>query len=514
LLYNGGIGTYVKAEFETHEAVKDKANDTTRVNGKQLKVKVVVEGGNLGVTQMGRIEFAKTGGLICTDAIDNSAGVDCSDHEVNIKILFADIMQKTKMSLAQRNIILEQMTDNVAQLVLRDNYLQTQVLSYALARTNELFPINLNFIERLEKRGLINRTVEFLPSHQEIIERQRSGTALTLPELAVLLAYSKMVTDAEILQSDLVTDSSFNSLLIGYFPKLLQENYQDYIYNHYLRKEIISNQIANLIVNQMGISFVSRFQEEFRCDVSVIIRAFWAAYQLFNIRGIYAAIESLDNKVNANIQVEMFIRLKKSMERTIRWIMRRFKHKEELNELVKKYGDDVSQLLKSLPNILRARDSEEISVLEKRYLEAGVTEQVAQILARSGAIPQLLDIAFLSHETEHKLLDVARNYFYLGHTLRMDWLRRNLISLPENNKWQSLSRSALLADGYSLYSNFIKNAIEATVPGDNRFGETWIKKEPEKIRQINEMIDELQTYKTLDLSMLSAVVRELHTILG
>ncbi|MDQ5921955.1 MAG: glutamate dehydrogenase [Pseudomonadota bacterium] len=514
LLYNGGIGTYVKAESESHEAVKDKANDYTRVNGKELKVRVVVEGGNLGVTQLGRIEFAKIGGFICTDAIDNSAGVDCSDHEVNIKILFADIMQKTKMTLDERNVILEQMTDNVASLVLRDNYLQTQVLSYARARSEELFSININFIDKFEKRGEINRSVEFLPSHQEIIERQRTGTALTVPELAVLLAYSKMSIDAEVIKSDLVCDSTFDSLLVSYFPKFLQDNYSEYIYKHYLRKEIIANQIANLIVNQMGITFVSRFEDEFRCDISVIVRAFWAAYQIFGIRDLCLEIESLDNKVNADIQVEMFIRVKKTMERTIRWIMRRFKQKDELNGLVQKYSKDVHKLLECLPIILHSKHSQEISDLESYYVNAGVPKKLAELMARSGAVPQLLDIAFLSNATEHKLLDVAVNYFYLGHTLRMDWLRKNLIALPENNKWQSLSRSALLADGFALYSNFIKNAIESTSPGDNRFGETWIKKEPVKIKQINDMIDELQTYKNLDLSMLSAVVRELHSILG
>ena len=514
LLYNGGIGTYIKSESESNEQVKDKANDAIRVNGKELGVKVVVEGGNLGATQLGRIEFAKSGGLICTDAIDNSAGVDCSDHEVNIKILFADIMQKSDMTVDARNKILETMTDNVAALVLRDNYLQTQILSYADARANELFSINVNFVEKLEKRGEIDRKVEFLPSYQEITERQIAGVGLTSPELAVLLAYSKMSLDREILNSDIVDDPAFNSLLIGYFPDLLQEKFKDYIQVHYLRKEIVSNQIANLVVNRMGITFVSRFEDEFRSNVSQIIRAFWTVYKLFGAQEMFAEIESMDNKINADLQVEMLIRLKKSLERTSRWVMRRFKDGKDMLPLIDQYSDDIKQLLKSLPHILNVKDYPAIGALETKFTDAGVSKHLAQYMARSGAIPQLLDIVILADQTDHKLDAVAANYFYLGRTLRMDWLRKNLIALPENNKWQALSRSALLADGYALYSSLIRNAINSTPPTDANFARTWMAKEPAKIQLVNSMIDELQSYKTLDLAMLSAAVRELGSILA
>jgi glutamate dehydrogenase len=512
LLYNGGIGTYIKSEAESHEAVKDKANDAIRVNGNELQVKVVVEGGNLGATQLGRIEFAKKGGLICTDAIDNSAGVDCSDHEVNIKILFADIMQKSKMSVKERNKILEAMTDNVANLVLRDNYLQTQILSYADARANELFSINVNFIEKLEKRGEIDRRVEFLPSYQEITERQRAGVGLTSPELELLLAYSKMSLDLQILNSDLVTDGAFNSLLISYFPDILQKKYTDYINCHYLRREIISNQLANLIVNHMGITFVSRFEDEFRSDVSLIVRAFWTVYNLFGAHAMFAEIESLDNKVNADLQVEMLIRMKKFLERTTRWVMRRFKDGGQMLLLIDKYSKDVSALLKNLPTILSTEEYTGVAHLEGKLIDSKVPKHLAQFMARSSAVPQLLDIVILSDETKHNLIDVARNYFYLGRVLRMDWLRKNLIALPENNKWQALSRSALLADGYALYSNLIRSAIGSTNVNDDDFAQSWLTLEPTKIKLLNDMFDELQSYKTLDLAMLSAAVREIGTI--
>ncbi|MCC2625187.1 MAG: gdhA [Burkholderiales bacterium] len=513
MLYNGGIGTYIKAESESHEIVKDKANDGLRVNGNELKVKVVVEGGNLGSTQLGRIEYAKAGGLIWTDAIDNSAGVDCSDHEVNIKILFAAIMQKTKMSLEERNQILAQMTDDVAHLVLRDNYLQTEILSYATTRAAELFSINMNFVDKLEKRGDLDRGVEFLPGYVEVTDRQKAGLGLTPPELAVLLAYSKIVLDREILSSDLVNDKMFNGLLLGYFPKLLQEKYPKYITDHYLRKEIIANQLANLIVNRIGITFVLRFQDEFRTTVCHIARAFWAVYQIMDAEKIFASIEALDNKISAKVQVELLIRLKKALERMIRWVLRRYKDEDNVFEKLICYKQEVAHLLSILPDIVRSKDYPEVSQLENDFTIAGVPSELVTFISRSNHVPQVLDIIIHTHESKHKLDAVARNYFYIGRELGIDWLRKNLIALPENNKWQALSRSALLSDGYFVYSALLKAALNSTAGDDDKFAKTWMKKEAHRIALVKEMFDELKSYKTLDLAMLSAVVRELGNIL-
>jgi glutamate dehydrogenase len=513
MLYNGGIGTYIKAESESHEIVKDKANDGVRVNGKELKVKVVVEGGNLGATQLGRIEYAKFGGLIWTDAIDNSAGVDCSDHEVNIKILFAAIMQKTKMSLNERNQILAQMTDDVAHLVLRDNYLQTEILSYATARAAELFSINMNFVEKLEKRGDLDRGVEFLPGYMEVTDRQKAGLGLTPPELAVLLAYSKIILDREILSSDLVNDKMFDDLLLGYFPKLLQDKYTKHIHDHYLRKEIIANQLANLIVNRIGITFVLRFQDEFRTSVTHIAKAFWAVYKIIDAEKIFEHIEALDNKVSAKTQVELLIRLKKTLERMIRWILRRYKDEENVFERLICYKSDVTHLLSILPEIVRSKDYPEVSGLENDFTVAGVPPGLVTLIARSNHVPQILDIIIHTHESKHNLDAVARNYFYIGRELGIDWLRKNLIALPENNKWQALSRSALLSDGYFVYSSLLRAALNSTAVDDDKFAKTWMKKEATKIAMVKEMFDELKSYKALDLAMLSAVVRELSNIL-
>lgn len=513
MLYNGGIGTYVKAESESDEMVKDKANDGLRVNGKDLKVKVIVEGGNIGVTQLGRIEYAKAGGLIWTDAIDNSAGVDCSDHEVNIKILFAAIMQQTNMATDERNRILAQMTDDVASLVLRDNYLQTEILSYATTRAEELFSINMNFIEKLEKRGDLDRNVEFLPSYIEANDRQKAGLGLTQPELAVLLAYSKITLDREILSSDLVNDRAFDELLLNYFPKYLQDNYAEYIHNHYLRKEIIANQLANLMVNRIGITFALRFQDEFRTSIANIARAFWIVYKIMDVDSVFAAIEALDNKVAASVQVELLIRFKKSLERMTRWVLRRYKDVASVSSQVILYKKNITELLTIMPELVKTKDYPEVAEIEEKLLAANVPSDLVSLLSRSNHIPQLLDIVILADESKHKLEAVASNYFYIGRELRIDWLRKNLIALPENNKWQALSRSALLSDGYHLYSSLLKEALSTTDINDAHFAKTWMKKDAVRIAMVKDMFDELQSYKTLDLAMLSAVVRELGNIL-
>ncbi len=508
LLYNGGIGTYIKSESESNEMVKDKANDLLRVNGNQLKVKVVVEGGNLGATQLGRVEFAKSGGNIYTDAIDNSAGVDCSDHEVNIKILFSSIMQHTKMNEEERNKILESMTDEVAALVLRDNYLQTEILRYASARSIELFNIQINFIDKLEKLGILDRKIEFLPNQQEIIERQRLGIGLTMPELSVLLAYSKINLDKEILNIDL-SNEIYSELLINYFPSFLQQHYLEYIKNHYLHKQIISNQLANLIVNRMGITFMSRFEDEFNVGAAKIIESFWTVYKLIDAQNIFKQIEDLDNKVSADIQVIMLIRFKKALERMVRLVMR-----EGHNfSLVEQYFQDMKQLFELLPTLRDSSKFIEVANMEKKFLDAGVPHNLAQIMGRSGDIPQLLNIIILAHETKRSLKTVAKHYFSIGEVLRFDWLRKNLIALPENNKWQALSRSALLTDGFRLYSNLVRRALLSTSATEENFIQVWMEKDKMRIQRIKQMFDELQGYKVIDLAMLSAILRELEKVI-
>lgn len=513
MLYNGGIGTYIKASTESHESVKDKANDLLRINANELNVKVVVEGGNVGVTQLARVEFAGKNGLIYTDAIDNSAGVDCSDHEVNIKILFTDILHKTKMDLETRNSLLSKMTDDVANLVIKDNYLQTEILEYASARSAEYLPINANFILKLEKLGLLDRKVEFLPSVDEIEERKNKGQGFTLPELSVLLAYSKITLNKEILNSHLVNNEIFNELLLNYFPKELQNKYDKFILSHYLKKEIIANQLANLIVNKMGITFITRFEDEFRLNLSTIILAFWTVYKLINAEDFFKQVELLDNKVSASVQVDMHTRFKKAIERMTRWLLRNFKDENTIISMINEYSLEMKKAISLIDEIIPSRQYSNCASYEKHFLENKVPKNLAIFVSRYNYIPQLLDVAIFAKKTNIDIKVLATNYFYLGKTLCIDELRKSLIYLPEHNKWQALSRSALLADCYSLYTKMVNCAVKKTNKNDDNFANTWMQKEVTKINHIRSLFDEIHNYKTLDLAILTGVIKELERIL-
>ena len=510
LLYNGGIGTYIKAEHQSHDEVKDKANDALRVNGKDLQVKVVGEGGNLGATQLGRIEFAQSGGNIYTDAIDNSAGVDCSDHEVNIKILFAAIMQKTGMNTEERNKILESMTDNVSELVLRDNYLQTLVLRTAEYRARYTLPNHQVFIRKLEKSGELDRKIEFLPTDAEISERMQDNKGLTLPEMSVLLAYSKMTLDRDILKSTLVTDPDFNELLINYFPQHLQENYKDFILNHYLRKEIIANQLANLIVNRAGMTFMSRFTDEFSSSLETIVKSWWISYNLLDAGRLYGQIENLDNKVSADVQLKLFVGVEKAVERLCRWILRYVKDINNAVEIISKFKPHITALESNIAGLIRNEEYPEVRDEESSYITSNVPADLAKLISRLGFLPQVMDIVLLATENNLDYELVATNYFAAGRLLQIDWLRKNVLLLPRENKWQALARSALLADVSKLY----RSAMELAIKSHSANTVAWIEASNEKMTSIRAILDELQSYRVLDLAMLSAAIREFSHIIG
>ncbi|MEN9391026.1 MAG: hypothetical protein RL017_323 [Pseudomonadota bacterium] len=513
LLYNGGIGTYIKAESESQDAAKDRSNDEIRINATQVNVAVIVEGGNLGVTQLGRIEFAKLGGLIFTDAIDNSAGVDCSDHEVNIKILLTDIMHNNKMSLKSRNELLNKMTDSVAASVLHDNYLQTQILKYAEARSTTLFAQNITFMKKLEQQGELDPVVEFLPNENEINERLKIGMGLTAPELSVLLAYAKKSLYSEIIQSSLVHNDTYNTLLMSYFPQELQSLYAKNILRHYLKKEIIATQLANLVVNRVGITFVFRLKDEFRCSIVHVINTFWLIYQLIDAPSIFTAIEDLDGKVPANVQIELLIELKKAIERSVRRVMASPKEFNDLVAATNDFKQNVLLLINTLPNVLTNLNYPYIAKRENKYLSSKVPKKLAQIIARISALSQIISIVKIAYDNNLEPLVIAENYFYLGRILRMDWLRKEIIKLPEANRWQSLVRSSIISAGQAFFNQLVDQAIKLA-PKDKAFIRKWMELEPGKVKYINEVIDEVQNYAKIDLAILYATVNELGTVVA
>ncbi len=526
MLYNGGIGTYVKASKQSNESVRDKTNDLVRVDADQLGVKVVVEGGNLGVTQLARIEFAKKSGNIFTDAIDNSAGVDCSDHEVNIKILFNSIMQDIYLSLDDRNAVLEQMSQAVVDLVLRDNYLQTHILKLEQFRSYERSPQYIVIMNKLEEEGRLNRNLEFLPTDAVVKERRKHKTGLLLPELSVLLAYTKMSLKQELLNSDIVEDSSFDNLLLEYFPPYLQENYRKHILQHYLKKEIIATQLANLVVNREGIPFISRIQDEFNVEISHIVKMWWVAYNLLGADKLYKQVELLEYQVAPQVLLEIMLSLSKTVEWLTQWLVNYFNDQKNLDYLdnlledsykvsniIEKFAESVQMLLNKVDQILPAKDYKREFEEEKKYIEHGVPANLAKIVSRREFLPHIMDIVLISAETNVNVLVVATNYYKFGRELDLDWFRDFAAALPRDNKWQILARSVILLDIYSLYRALLFNAIKRYgIQAD--YVILWQTEYRHQCEELISMVEEMRSSDHIDISMVIYALRQYNAILG
>ena len=509
LLYNGGIGTYIKASTQSHADARDRACDPVRVNGNELQARVVAEGGNLTCTQLGRVEFALCGGRIATDAIDNSAGVDCSDHEVNIKILLGAVMQAGDMTLKQRNELLAEMTEEVGHLVLRNNVLQTQVLAIKRLEAASMLSTHARMIAHMEKTGELNREIEYLPSDTQINERRLARQGLTVPEIAVLLAYSKISLDQAILATDVPDDADFLPVLVNYFPKPLQQRFGKQMEQHQLRREIIANQLANQIINRMGTTFVFRLQEESPFSAADIARAWWIASRVFDAENLWGQIEALDNLIPADQQMQMMVLVRTLIERVTRWVLRNKRPFTSVNAVIEQYAGKVQELLARLPALVDARQYPAVAELEARLSLPNMPQELARVLARLEFAVPLMDIIEISEGGELSQDEVAQNYFQLGRTLQLDWLRDAITGLPRDNRWQSLARSALRDDLYRLHRKLAKLALSEAI-GDKAFADAWLSKRRGELELCYQMFAELQSFSVLDLAMLSAGMRELN----
>ncbi|HLL54208.1 MAG TPA: NAD-glutamate dehydrogenase, partial [Myxococcaceae bacterium] len=411
LLYNGGIGTYVKASTQSHAEANDRANDGLRVNGSDLKVKVVAEGGNLGFTQLGRIEFALAGGRLNTDAVDNSAGVDCSDHEVNIKILLGQIVANGDMTLKQRNALLAEMTNEVAQLVLSNNYLQTQTIAVGQQIAAPMLNTHSRFMRHLESTGQLNRKLEFLPDEAKLTERRLAKRGITPPEAAVLMAYSKIELYQQLLASDVPDQADFEELLVEYFPKPLQERYRDAMRGHVLRREIISNQLANELVNRMGNTFVFRLREESAIPFGDLVRAWRAASQIMGARELWRRIEALDNLVPADVQMDMMVQVRTFVERATRWVLRNRRATTSVNEFIASFRPYVVRLFELIGTLVPSATYPAVAKREAQLMAQHVPGDLASLLARLDELVAVFDIIEVAQESKLDLDTVASNYF-------------------------------------------------------------------------------------------------------
>ncbi|WP_369235935.1 NAD-glutamate dehydrogenase [Streptomyces sp. R21] len=515
LLWNGGIGTYVKASTETHADVGDKANDAIRVDGADLRVKVVGEGGNLGLTQRGRIEFATHGGRINTDAIDNSAGVDTSDHEVNIKILLNAVVTDGDMTVKQRNRLLAQMTDEVGALVLRNNYAQNTAIGNALAQSGSMLHAQQRFLRHLVREGHLDRELEFLPTDRQIRERLGSGQGLTGPETAVLLAYTKITVADELLATSLPDDPYLQGLLHAYFPTALREQFREQIDTHALRREIVTTVLVNDTVNTGGTSFLHRLREETGASLEEIVRAQTAARAIFNSSAVWDAVEALDNVVDAAVQTRIRLHSRRLVERGTRWLLNNRPQPLELSGTIEFFKDRVEQVWAELPKQLRGADLEWYQQIYDELTGAGVPDELATRVAGFSSAFPTLDIVAVADRMDKEPMAVAEVYYDLADRLGITQLMDRIIELPRADRWQSMARASIREDLYAAHAALTSDVLavgNGTSTPEQRF-KAWDEKNAAILGRARTTLEEIQGSDSFDLANLSVAMRTMRTLL-
>src|SRR5688572_9000388 len=515
LLFFGGIGTYVRAKDETNAEVGDRANDALRVTGEELRAKVVGEGANLGVTQRGRVEAAMRGVRINTDALDNSAGVDTSDHEVNIKILLNEAVQAGDLTMKQRDKLLAQMTDDVAQLVLRDNYLQSQALSTAEAQSFTLLDQQNRFMKALERAGRLDRAIEFLPDDEEVRQRLKSRIGLTRPEMAVLLAYAKNSIYDELLPSDLPDDPQLEDDLVKYFPGALQKSYQEQIGRHRLRREIIATVVTNSIINRMGGTFIHIMRERTGQPAPAIARAYAITRGAYRLRELWNGIQDLDNKVPAHLQIEMFIDLNRLAEQATQWFLRNGQHPLDIAANVAATSPGLVALETALMTILSDEDRIEVEQRRAQLIGQGVPQALAQRVAQAPALVSSLDIVRIAADLKMKVEDAARTYYAVGEAFHLDWLRAGARALIGDSHWDRLAVFAIIEDFYGHQRDLTVSVLhqaKGLIGADAIV--TWRETRGAALARADGLFADLRQVGNLELAMLAVANRTLRSLIG
>jgi len=509
LVWNGGIGTYVKASTESHLDAGDPVNDSVRVNGNELRCRVVAEGGNLGFTQRGRVEYAQHGGKINTDFIDNSGGVDTSDREVNIKILLEDALRQKKLPREQRNALLAEMTEQIAALVLGNNYAQTQALSMMDSRAAERIGEHSRLIRVLEQQGLLDRALEFLPADEQIEERRANGRGLTRPELAVILSYSKIELHGSLVQTDIPEDPFLASELELYFPRQLVERFKPQIQNHRLRREIIAMLIGGSMINRMGPFFVLRAEEETGAGVAQVARAYAIAREVFGVRRLWREIEALDYKVAAKVQYDAIFQISRMVRRAVYWLLQNYSQQLEIEPVVTRFRQGVVDAFAALPSIVAGR-SEQRYVNDARELESlGLPSPVAQRIAALSLATQAFDIIELAREFRLSVPEVGGLYFALAKELHLDVVRDQIEALKVDGRWRAMARATLRETLAQEQRALLRSVLAAR--GGSAAGaalSAWIEKRRADIARVRRGLDDMQMSGPMDFATLSVALKE------
>ncbi|MEI7669285.1 MAG: NAD-glutamate dehydrogenase domain-containing protein, partial [Pseudomonadota bacterium] len=448
LLWNGGIGTYVKAEDETHEQVGDRANNALRINGKQLKCKVVGEGGNLGFTQKGRIEYATIGGRINTDAIDNSAGVDCSDHEVNIKIGLGGLLASGKLAKEQRDILLASMTNEVANLVLSDNILQSQAITIEEMNAAKILEEHIRLINNFERINVLDRSVEFLPNDRQLLERKNAGKGLARPEIAVLLAYSKMILYPELLKSSLPDEPYFNKYLEDYFPTALKHDFKTEIAQHQLKREIIATVVTNDIVNHTGVTLIHALAEDTGQNIADVARAYIVASQSFNLSALWNKIEAQDGKISVAIQIELFQEIIEFARHITLWFLRNQQNNTDITKIIAEFSNGVKTYSDCYKSIISEEISASLKERSEYLLANNVPAEITDGILALSVLFSTPDLVRVANDSGRSIAEVGEFYFSVGSLLSLDWLRSHATKINTTSHWDAIALASIISNIY------------------------------------------------------------------
>lgn len=512
LIWNGGIGTYVKAQYETNHEVGDRNNDAVRVNGNELRARVVVEGGNLGCTQLGRVEYELSGGKINTDFVDNSGGVDCSDHEVNIKILLNQVVSEGKLSEVQRNALLAQMTDEVANLVLQNNYQQNRAISWLSAVSKRHSGLLISYINAQEQAGKIDRELEFLPSNKELQQRKMDKQGITKPEMAILFAYSKITLKEQILQTDLPEDPYLSRCIKDLFPVPLRVEYLQVMQHHRLRREIIATQICNRLVADMGVTFVFQMQDETGASIPMIVRAYTAARAMFYMAEFYSDIESLDYKIDAATQYQINEEAVTLVRRAVRWLLRQNIIHSDVEEIIQIYADSIIYLFRRLPRYILGDDKLSLESRRNSLVAANVPPDIALRVACAEPMYHALNIIEIGRQCHIDVKRVAQVYFILLDRLKLIWFRQQINAyVGGESYWVFLAKSSYKADLDTIQRHLASQVISEIQPeGDvTAQVDTWLENRHHQVARWRNILTDLRNSGVKEFAIISVAIREL-----
>jgi glutamate dehydrogenase len=515
LLWNGGIGTYVKASGEGHADVGDRSNDSVRVNADELHCRVVAEGGNLGLTQLARIEYSQHGGRINTDFIDNSGGVDSSDREVNIKILLTAAEEHEGLTREQRNELLESMTDDVAALVLRNNYLQTQAISMSEVRSVERIDETARLISNLERTGVLDREIEYLPEDTEIEERRARKQGFTRPELAVVLSYAKIDLYNGLIASNDTLEDFLKMEPLRYFPETVRKRYPNLLAGHRLSRQILATLLANDIINRMGPSFVKRVQVDTGADVVTIARAYTIGRQIINAGNFFVTIESLDYQIPASAQMSMMFEVARTLRHISYWLVERFGADLEIESAVERLKDRMTTMYTRTGAIISTAARERQRKSASELIAMGAPQKLADRMSTLLLTRAALDITDLAAEYDRDVLDSAKVYSRFNETLGLYWLHSSVEDLDVDGRWQAIARSNLREEFYRIRRDLAVRLLSGRSKRDIdvRIDE-WFAAHEEEVSRFRRTLEEMKLREEVDFATLTVAAHELRDLLS